>query len=206
MTYQGKPIRPDLMKMSKVFTAFNGFCVKHNIKATNITANELFFLAFTYDKFAKEDELKINIVDTDGYPYYILDAHTLKGQAIYFEKDNTKYYDISFEEIHRLEESGECTNYGDEAEFKTYADCVAYEQEQIFKPLLGGCMVPWLAAPGSSGICKGRVQLKENSMKAWTDTCQGFSGRVQISDSWQTGACLKPCIQLQAYSTLTNQV
>ena len=184
--------------MTKVFTAFNGFCVKHRINAANISEADLFWLGIYYG----EEGMQIHIVDTDGSPYYGLNTQTLKGEAITFGNNITKFYSIGFEEIHRLEESGECTNYGDEAEFKTYADCVAYEQEQIFKPLLGGCMVPWLAAPGSSGICKGRVQLEEHEERAWHDNYHDLYKRVKMSGSSHTDACIKPCLELQAHSTL----
>ena len=43
---------------------------------------------------------------------------------------------VEFEEIHWLKENRECTNYGEDTEFKTIADCVAKEQEKIVKPSL----------------------------------------------------------------------
>ena len=155
--------------MTTVFKASNGFCLKNKINATNISQAELFYFGFHNGDTVQKEKMRmqVNIADTDSSPYYMLNSQTLKGEAFGFEKKTEKYYSISFEEIHRLEESGECTNYGEEAEFKTYADCIAHEQEQIFQPLLGGCMVPWLAAPGSPGICKGRVQLKRNGWGLW---------------------------------------
>ena len=53
----------------------------------------------------------------------------MKGEAIEQESNIYKYYGVSFEEVHLLEDSGEC-NYGDSAEFKTFADCVAYEKNR----------------------------------------------------------------------------
>ena len=194
----------DFKEMTTVFTATNGFCVKHKINTTNITPTDLFYFGF-YNMWTEyNDTMQVIIADTDSSPYYMLNSQTLKGEDFGFENGNEKYYSISFEEIHRLEESGECTKYEEGAEFKTYADCVAHEQDQMFKPLLGGCMVPWLAAPGSPGICKGRVQLKRHVWKLWFTKMYDFWNRVRVSGSAHTDACLKPCIELQAHSTLTT--
>ena len=197
----------ELKKMTTVFKASNGFCVKNKINVTNICEADLFYVGFYNWPYEQQDKMlmQVNIVDTDRSPYYMLDSQTIKGEAFGFENEIAKYYQISFEEIHRLEESGECTNYGEGAEFKTYADCIAHEQEQIFQPLLGGCMVPWLGAPGSPGICKGRVQLKRDGWGLWREKERLFWEKVRVSGSGRTNACLKPCIELQAHSTLTTR-
>ena len=136
----------------------------------------------------------------------MIDSESLKENYIETSKFVIKYFGIDFEEIHLLEKSGECTNYGDDAEFKTYADCVANDQEKLFQPILG-CMVPWLASPGNPNICKGRVpksQISKESQILYRNghnelfTSKGF----KISD--YSHACLKPCIQLQVNSKLKS--
>ena len=187
---------------TSVFTASNGVCVKQKINATYISQTDLFYAHFSNMNIGFNNTMQVYIADTDSSPYYMLDSQTLKGDAIGFESKHEKYYSISFEEIHRLEESGECTNYGEGAEFKTYADCVAHEQDQIFKPFLGGCTVPWLVAPGSPGICKGRVQIPGDVWYKLRRKIIEFWKKIDLSGSAHTDACLKPCIQLQAHSTL----
>ena len=207
MDVTGNPVRnwiSDFKKMNTVFTASNGFCVKHTINATNISQADLFNFGF-YNMWTEyNDTMQVIIADTNSSPNYKLNSQTLKGEAFGFENGIEKYYSISFEEIHRQEESGGCTNYGEGAEFKTYADCVSHEQDQIFKPILGGCMVPWLAAPGSPEICKGKVQLNRKVWKLLSTKLSDFWGRVRMSGSAHTDTCLKSCIELQAHSTLTT--
>ena len=119
-------------------------------------------------------------------------------------KEGHNFYLVDFEEIHWLEESGECTNYGEEAAFKTFADCVATEQEQIFKPILG-CQVPWLAAPGHSNICKGRIPLtKENYTLHlhMVNSLMENTREMRIVDQFKT--CLKPCQELRSRFTLKH--
>ena len=115
-----------LEQLQTVFTAEDGFCVRHKLNATNISKKDLFSLNIMCGP--KGDKIHVKIADTESSPYYMINAQTLRGQAIEQESYDSKYYGISFEEIHRLEESGECTQYGEGAKFKTYADCVAHEQ------------------------------------------------------------------------------
>ena len=192
-------------RMPTVFTAYDGFCIKHIIDTTNISQEDPFY-SHIMCGIQNAAEIQVIISDTDSNLHYMINPHTVKGEPIKHGYSYSKYYGISFEEIHRLEESGDCTNYREGAKFKTYADCVSHEQEQTFKPLLGGCMVPWLAALDSPGICKGKIQYGTNGtifdrlMKEF----EKFWERVTISSSAPTKACLMPCVELQAHSTLTR--
>ena len=139
------------------------------------------------------------IADPSWSLHYMIDSESMAGDFIKSTAYSNKYFAIEFEEIHRLEESGECTNYGDGTEFKTYADCVANEQEKLFRPLLG-CMVPWLAAPNNPDICKGRLQISKNLHDLFLDNFNDIYRSQGFKVSDYSHACLKPCLQLQAKS------
>ena len=187
----------DIKRNPSVFTPFDGFCVMQIINATHVSETDLLYFGLY-----PSEKMKVIIVDTARSPYYMLNSQTLKDEAIKQEQTYGKYYSIRFEEISRMEDMGECTNYGEQAKFKTYADCIANEQEQIFKPLLGGCMVPWLSAPGSSRTCKGRIQL---NFSLFQDSVAEFWEIARVSGHAHTTSCLKPCVELQAYATLTSK-
>ena len=187
-----------LEEMTKVFVAFNGFCVKHKINTTNVSQSD-----FVYFKLGSYYPMDVIIADTDSSPFYILNSKTLTGRDILHEQGVQKYYDISFREIQRNEESGECTNYGESSEFPTYADCVAREHELMFQPLLG-CRVPWLSNPGNPANCRGKVQLTENLVTEFSEKFATFWHNVKILGNAHSNACLKPCTELQADCTLTT--
>ena len=131
-------------------TILDGFCLKIDINNTKFPHSNLFTADLTfYDSFL------LYIADPGKCLHYKIDTDSLAGDNIAVDKRyKHQIYMVEFEEIHWDEESGECTNYGEGEEFKTYADCVAHEQDKIFQPILG-CQVPWLAGPDNPGACKG---------------------------------------------------
>ena len=134
----------------------------------------------------------------------MLNTDALVGQPIE-TKSKMQQYSLSFEEIHWLEESGKCSDYGKEAEFKTYADCVANDHEKIFKPILG-CNVPWLVAPGNPDICKNRVNLSPEETSSYNKSLSDLILKIKLLDMLShSNACLKPCVELHVYSTLKSQ-
>ena len=184
-----------------VFTSNDGFCYKIKINATNIPPSDLFYLTFDGLNAANADLIKIIIADTGRNPYYMLNTDSLNGDEIEPEKYFWKTFSINFEETHWLEESGECTNYGEGAEFKTFADCLANEHEKIFKPILG-CNVPWLSAPSNPDICQGSIHLTPDASSLFGDNLNERIRRIDIAGTTsQSHGCLKPCVKLQAYST-----
>ena len=128
----------------------------------------------------------------------------MTGDGIDIKLGEKKLYAVKFEEVHWMEESGECTSYGDEAEFNTYADCVAIEQKRIFYPILG-CQVPWIAAPHDPGMCKGRVHITEKAKKDSDEKIIHEIERMKASKTTeQFQKCLKPCRELRAFSTFRS--
>ena len=179
-----------------VFTAYDGVCCKFALNGKNLTTADLF-----YFNFVTNDAYRIFLADSDRSTYYMIHSKTMSGEAIQQENDTRKFYSINFEEVNWLEESGECTKYGDEAEFQSYADCVADQQEQVFKPVIG-CRVPLFSAPGDPRNCQGR--LNQSFIKLYP-TMQTFWETVLIAGSSNTNVCLKPCKSVQAHSTLTTK-
>ena len=131
----------------------------------------------------------------------MLDINTLRGEPIKIGDEKTRHYKISFEEVHWLEEAGDCINYGDGAQYMSYADCVAQEHAEIFEPILG-CRPPWLSAPGHPENCQGKILWANVQSKEWRRSIKEFELNYLISGKAHTENCLKPCKGLLAYSKL----
>ena len=150
--------------LNEHFTVYNGFCKQLELDAN--TESELYTLNIEYNKLFKKD-LQIVIAEPEGSPYFMINPETLNGDIIKTQGFSTRVwskpvYVVDLEEIQWLPDSGECMIYGNGADFKTYAECVANEHEKIFNPIMG-CLPPWLAAPDNQGLCKGRVPIDERS-------------------------------------------
>ena len=185
--------------MSEIFTAFDGTCVRVEINATNNIPSGPFDV-----NIISFDNVQIFLADPKTSLFYKINTDSMTGDTIESEKGSEKSYLVDFEEIHWMEESGECTIYGEGAEFRSLADCVANEQEQIFKPLLG-CQVPWLAAPDDPNICKGRVPLTYDEKQNFVSELRSVSTNIKkmmIADQFKS--CLKPCQELKAHSKLRS--
>ena len=179
-----------------VFTAYDGVCRKFAINGKNLTPADLFYFnLFTNDAY------RIILADSDRSTYYMIHSKSMTGEPIQHENDTRKFYSISFEEVNWLEESGECTKYGHESEYGSYADCVADQHEQVFKPVIG-CRVPLFSAPADPRNCQGRL---DQSVIKLFETMQNFWQTVLIAGSSSTNACLKPCKAVKAHSTLTTR-
>ena len=202
----GQPNSNWISNLQTHFTAMDGFCYKIKINATNIPPSQLFYLTFDGLNTTNADQIKIIIADTGRNPYYMLNTDSVNGDAIEQQQNLRKAFSINFEETHWLEESGECTNYGEGADFKTFADCLANEHEKIFKPILG-CNVPWLSAPRNSDICRGRVHLTPKASSSFRKNLYERLTRIEIAGAIShSNGCLKPCEELQAYSTQQRRI
>ena len=186
--------------LSEIFTAFDGTCVRVEINATkNIPSGPFNAQILSFD------DVQIFLADPKASLYYKINTDSMTGDTLESEKGSQKSYLVDFEEIHWMEESGECTIYGEGAEFRSLADCVANEQEKIFKPLLG-CQVPWLAAPDDPDICKGRVPLTYEKNQNFVSEIRSVSTNIKkmmVADQFRT--CLKPCQELKAHSKLRSK-
>ena len=175
------------------FTIFNGFCKQLKINATDIS--ELFTLTIT----TFDQELHVLIADPESSTYFMFNPETLNGDIIEINKQLKHHYVIDIEEIQRMPESGECMMYGEGSEFKTYADCVADEHEQTFKPILG-CLPPWLAAPDSQGRCRGKVPISKGSYAQSKKIIQQLSEEQIYNTMPQSQSCKKPCKEIKVNS------
>ena len=146
------PERKQILNFQTHFSFSDGICVVLPLHARDIGRKDIFF---GIPGFHKKN---VRVVDGQMSTYNMLNPDTLFGEPIREERGVRNTYRISFEEVHWLKEGGECTVYGDQARFKTFADCVANTYEQMFKPVLG-CNIPLLSAPGNTDNCKGRIKL-----------------------------------------------
>ena len=143
-SYDTWMVNGDFMNLTQHFTAFSGFCHKLEIpipEAGTVSAN-----IGTYDG----NHFQIIVSDPEMPLYYAIYTGAQQGQHIKTKRDKSLYYSLDLEEINWMDDMGECTSYGDGQTFKTYADCVASENDKVFRPLLG-CRIPWLSAPQDQG-------------------------------------------------------
>ena len=133
--------------ISEQFTIFNGFCKRFNLN-TSLPRSQQIIVNILVRPV--HQELRILLADSRSSLHHMINIDALKGDDIITEEATKKIYLIDLEEHHLLEESGECTEYGENKEYNSYADCVASEQDKVFRPLLG-CGIPWLTAPQDQG-------------------------------------------------------
>ena len=175
---------------TEYFTALNGYCDKLDLDSTLIPESKLFYVTMESTK----EDFQVYFADPSKSLYYRINPETLTGDTIETDTES-KVYTIDFQEIHWMDD--QCTNYGDSAAFKTYADCIADEQEKIFRPFLG-CMVPWLAAPDYQGMCKGRVPVPEDMSDSLWDAINNLKLTERLRVLGYSTACLKPCLEIKA--------
>ena len=188
--------RIDTWGLHQVFLAFNGFCSK--LKLPDIENGENWEI-YVFDGY----NFQVFIEDPDLALLYTINSNSLFGDFIEFGgigNYEEKYYSVSLEEINWLEESGECTNYG---EASTYMDCIANEQKKIFEPILG-CMVPWLVSADHPNICRGRIAntMTEERYQQYSQNISKLYYNRRYRDVEQYSNCLKPCKEIKAYSKL----
>ena len=181
-------------------TILDGFCSKIDINNTKFPHSNLFNADLSFF-----DSFLLYIADPGKCLHYKIDTDSLAGDNIAVDKySKSKIYTVKFEEIHWDEESGECTNYGEGEEFKTYADCVAHEQDKIFQPILE-CQVPWLAGPDNPGACKGKVPIPEDKWKMFKEQIEFVHEKIKyLKMTHQYENCLKSCVELRAHSRLKS--
>ena len=180
------------------FTLENGFCAGN----ISLSDKDIEISVFNYDNTSYP--LKVHLADKNISPYYMLDTNTLRGEPIKSGDKKTRHYKISFEEVHWLEEAGDCINYGDGAQYMSYADCVAQEHAEIFKQILG-CRPPWLSSPGHPDNCQGQTSLTTKQYKDWSIKHGDFYVDVKKKGKGDSGNCLKPCKGLFADSKLFSE-
>ena len=177
------------------FMVENGYC------AWNITLSDMDIEISTYNNDNNSYPLKVYLADKNISPYYMLDTNTLRGESIKIGDNKARRYKISFEEVHWLEETGDCINYGYGAQYMSYADCVAQEHAEIFKPILG-CRPPWLSGPDNSDNCKGQTPLTSEQLDDWHIKLDDFMFDLKRRGKGDSGNCLKPCKGLFADSKM----
>ena len=184
---------------AEYFIAYDGgFCKKIDIETRHIP--ELNSVGIV-----DIDDLQIIIANANKSLYYKLDTESLIGDPILPIKGLEKFYRIHFEEVQWSETAGECSHYGEEEVYKTFADCVAKEHEQIFEPILG-CLVPWLSAPQNQNICKGRIHITSRDERNLTGKFMLIEKQLRLSKlDNMFNACLRPCRELKVYSKLVSE-
>ena len=185
----------DIQNMAVHFTAYDGYCGKLDLETLNATQSKSYI--FNIMSYTTED-FDLRIVDLDATPFYKINLDSMKGDILKAEFGKTSVYTITIEEVHRMEESGKCTSYGDGAEFRTYADCIANKQKNIFQPILG-CMIPWMAAPNDLDTCIGRIDVAEESL--YWDFMSDLLEKIIFYDVTQLyDSCLNPCLEHNFHS------
>ena len=195
----GSEPEEDLKSLEKTaLIAFSGFCSKYVINQTNIPESRMMIPGISYRD--NETNFQIFISDSGQMPYYKINPKTLVGDKIEMRYEEERRYFIEFEEVFWPEKLGVCTTYGEKGDFKSYADCVAAEHKEVFKPILG-CSVPWLSAPGDPESCKEPIQHGPK----WTQMVDGVINAIQMSTIMsQSKTCLKPCLELRAISEIMS--
>ena len=94
--------------------------MKVDFNATNHIQSGLFRVIFKINA-----DVHIVLADPQTNLFCKINTDSMTGDPIASEQGSHLSYLVEFEEVHWLEESGECTNYGEGAEFKSLAHCVA---------------------------------------------------------------------------------
>ena len=183
-------------------TALNGICKQIDLNITNLAASDIFCVVIQVKPNGEITQPDIGIEIT--YPatslHYMINPDSVEGDKPVTSRYDRQIYSLSLEEVHRLEESGECTNYGETAQFKTYADCVADEQKRIFKPIIG-CTPPWTTDLDDEDACNRRITLDTDTYDLYTDKYFQLRNRIEFSSMVQhSSACLKPCLEVKVRS------
>ena len=182
----------DQDNMKDHFTVFNGFCKHLDLSELLVTLHINFLFA---------REFQVLIADPGSSPYFMINPETLNGDIIEVNKASHRVYVVDVEEIQWMPDSGECMIYGEEAAFKTYADCVENEQGKTFKPVLG-CLPPWLAAPENKDMCKGKVLITKDNLYETKNIINHIKKDQDFNTMPRYKACKKPCTEIIVNSKL----
>ena len=182
--------------------ALNGLCKQIDLNTTNVPSSEMFYVWLLLLTQETSAEMRMNIIITHPASslYYKINPESLKGTSPFGDQDSRQFYSLSLEEVYTLEESGECTKYGETAKFMTYADCVADEYKRIFMPIIG-CTIPWTTAVDDEDACKDRVTVDEDTFNLYLQNYHKLLNRIYMSSILQhSTACLKPCFEVKIKS------
>ena len=178
------------------FTAINGFCrhVKPN-------------LSLPFQEFFSNDEFVILFTDPGKSFYFSVITDSFQGDNLYTEANYTRRYVIDFEEIKWMERAGQCTIYGKEDTFASYADCVANNQAEKLFPLLN-CSIPWMASGRSQSrkSCTGKVTISRQKMVMVSQMLTGLLSGLKYRIFDFTHVCKKPCHEIHFTSTLIGKI
>ena len=181
-------------------TALNGFCTQIDLNVTHVHSFEMFYVwLLLLPQLQETRKMDMDIIMT--YPassnHYMINPDSVEGDKPVTFLEERNVYSITIEEVYKLEESGECTNYGDAAKFKTYADCVADEHKRLLKPIIG-CTPPWTTALDDQDACSGLVTSDVVSFRRkWHELDKRISMSSMVDHST---ACLKPCFEVKIKS------
>ena len=194
---------------SEHFTPYDSFCSQLDLNLLEVSQSAKWLtvrIKSKTDDSISSKNLHVIITYPHASPVFKLNSDSLKGDAITADLNERAIYQIRLEEVHRIEQFGECTNYEEGAKYQTYADCVADEQEKVFRPILG-CAVPWMAGPDHRNICTGRVTLSEDNFVRYQKIISQIIENVMISDPMdQSDTCLQPCLEVKVSSKLKDEI
>ena len=198
--YDAWMINGKILTLPEHFTIFSGFC--HELDIDIAASSEILVSTL------QGQEFQIIVTDPEMSLYYAIYSDTHKGEKIETMRDSSVHFSLALEEIHWMEDNGECANYGEGKEFTTYAECVAEEHAKIFRPHLG-CLVPWLSAPNHTDQCKGRIPITEDNYNNLTDIIKELDQRVfsykeELLEDHKV--CLKPCTEIVVNSEMRSKV
>ena len=187
-------------------TSFNGICKQIEMDLTNLTAPTMFHVTIGLKQLPNGSfpdlDLDIIIAHPKTSTYYMIKRDSLEGEPLQISSKVQKILSITLEEYYMTEESGECKNYGKQAEFRTFADCVADEHKRLFQPIIG-CALPWASAPGDQDVCHGRIRLDAEAHATYKKTFDELFDKIRLSQVHEASyACLKPCFDLRVKSKL----
>ena len=97
--------------------ALNGLCKQIDLNITNVPSSDMFYvwLLLVTQETNADMRMIILITHPASSLYYKINPDSLEGTSPFGDQDIRQFYSLSLEEVYMLEESGECTNYGESA-------------------------------------------------------------------------------------------
>ena len=182
------------LKSTENFNALNGFCRK-----VVISLSALQHVLVIYHP----GEYQVLIADPDRSSFHTVDTESFQGDIIETQTNRAISYTLAIEEIQWIEGNGECTNYGEGAAFKTYADCVANEYTKALQPVLG-CMIPWLAGPSEKAVCTGTLQASQEQKEKIFRIVRKILLAREFQRVERLKGCPRPCTEIKMTSKQTR--
>ena len=178
---------------SKLFLPLHGNCVIMRVNHTQLIHPHL--LAFN-SRAGVSVPLEVFVVDLNWSVDYTLVPHT--GEPIVLDQSNHTHgmfyeFRLKFEQREWTRVGRDCTAYGPEGGFRSYAACVAEAERRRVLPVLG-CMLPWMS---SSDRCVGlqpRWPRYSQLLLDISNQLLDMMGGLELT----TPTCLPPCTQVRA--------